>query len=247
MRSARKIMWATWALVPVGFAAFHFGPGRPLAAGAHAGSLARASLRLEREGDAEGTFEALTKALEALPPTTPLETRRALELRCAKAQVDAGQILEGMNRLETLVGELDAEGSSRSETGKDARSALASAAYYATWVMRLEGAAADEWKPMAERARQDFRLLAEQAAATNDEDAPALQRNLEATIRLEQMDLTELVALPLPKQCSSCSGNLSQRCRDQRLSKCKGGSKQNKDARQKIKGAGQGRREGIGW
>lgn len=247
MRAMKKALWAAWALVPVAVLAFHAGPGSRYAADSRAGAFSRASVRLERAGDAEGSLDALTKALEALPPDAPAETRRALELRAARAQIDCGQLLEGMGRMETLVSELDAEGKGAGAMANDARSTLASGAYYAAWVMRLEGASSDEWKPVAERARQGFRLLAERAAEANHPEAGAHQRNLESAIRLEQMDLTELVALPLPKQCSCCGKNLSQRCREQRLSKCKGGQGDSADARSKIKQAGQTERQGVGW
>ena len=87
---------------------------------------------------------------------------------------------------------------------------LARSSYYAAWIMRLEGAAADEWKPEAERARQQFRLLAERAEDGKSQDAALFKRNLEATIRLEQMDLNTLLAKPLPKKCCNCK-SLSQR------------------------------------
>jgi hypothetical protein len=107
--------------------------------------------------------------------------------------------------------------------------------------MRLEGATAEEWTAETEHARQNFRLLAEEATG------PALrvgyEKNLEATIRLERMDLSELQGLPLPKQCQGCK-NCSQKCRSQRASKNKEPKEQEpKDARK----AGVGKRpEGSG-
>jgi hypothetical protein len=138
---------------------------------------------------------------------------------------------------------------------------LARSSYYAAWIMRLEGAAPDEWKPEAERARQQYRLLAERAesrlslressAGGDAADAGLFKRNLEATIRLEQMDLSTLLARPLPKKCCNCK-NLSQRKRKQCQAQCKaGGKKEDKqDIRKVIKkqqtGAGINRREGTG-
>ena len=102
--------------------------------------------------------------------------------------------------------------------------------------MRLEGAAAAEWTVQAEGARQHFRLLAEDGLKADPASARAHQDNLEATIRLERMDLTELQGLPLPKMCQGCK-NVSQKCRGQCQSKCKKpGEKKAKDAR----GAGTG-------
>ncbi len=128
---------------------------------------------------------------------------------------------------------------------------LARSSYYAAWIMRLEGAAADEWKPEAERARQQFRLLAERAEDGKSQDAALFKRNLEATIRLEQMDLNTLLAKPLPKKCCNCK-SLSQRKRKQCQAQCKAaGKKEDKqDIRKVIKqqqtGAGINKREGTG-
>ena len=38
---------------------------------------------------------------------------------------------------------------------------MGKAHYYATWVLKTNGAAEAEWRPFAERARQLFRYLAE--------------------------------------------------------------------------------------
>ena len=65
------------------------------------------------------------------------------------------------------------------------------------------------------------------------------------------MDLSELKALPLPKQCKNCS-NCSSKCRKQRESACKNpGTNKSEDAREKIakekqQGAGKSSREGTG-
>ena len=140
------------------------------------------------------------------------------------------------------------------------RHEIAMTGYHTAWLMRLEGAAAEEWKPEAERARQHFRLLAEQAKTAGDEPT-AFHKNLEATIRLEQMDLSELRARPLPRRCPNPNRcrNLSQRKRKQCQSRCnspgkkKGKGKKKKkgpsDIRKKIKkqnGAGLNRRQGSG-
>jgi hypothetical protein len=83
----------------------------------------------------------------------------------------------------------------------DARASLANAQYYMTWLMRLEGLSRDVWEPEIEAARQTYRLLADQATAGGDDQAAKSQReNLEASIRLARMELSELQGLPLPSQ-----------------------------------------------
>jgi hypothetical protein len=67
--------------------------------------------------------------------------------------------------------------------------------------MRLEGQGREVWEPEAESARQNYKMLAEDAAKKGD--APAVRKHredLEASIRLARMDLSELQGLPLPSQ-----------------------------------------------
>jgi hypothetical protein len=81
----------------------------------------------------------------------------------------------------------------------EARSTLANAQYYMTWLMRLEGEPRDVWEPEIEAARQNYRLLAEQADRQgNSQRARKCQEDLEAAVRLARMDLGELQGLPLP-------------------------------------------------
>ena len=92
-----------------------------------------------------------------------------------------------------------------------------------------------------ENARHNFRLLPEQTQGVQQGTAENYAKNLEAVIRLERMDLSELQGLPLPKQCQGCK-DCSQKCRGQKASRCQQ-PKEPKDAR----GAGVGKRpEGSG-
>jgi hypothetical protein len=95
--------------------------------------------------------------------------------------------------------------------------------------MRLEGEPKDLWEPEIEAARQGYRLLAEQAEINGDADAAKKHRqDLESSIRLARMELSELQGLSLPSQCKGCC---SGKCRG-RSNKGKGnGEGQPKDAR----------------
>src|SRR5262249_5114809 len=159
-----------------------------------------------------------TAALAALPDTSD-ERRHKLEVAAGHALVSSGSIVEGQEQLEKTLRALESEGRGETEVAVAARHELAASSYYAAWLMRLQGARPDEWKPEAERARQQFRLLAEgglgneQAAriaagsldeAHDSDSGSVFRQNLEATIRLERMDLGELLARPLPKNCPKC-------------------------------------------
>jgi len=159
-------------------------------------------------GDAVGAHEALADAESALQAAHGEDVGGpvALELARLRARsaIAGGDLVGGAAALAALLREDAASPGLRHEA--------AAALFNLAWGMRLEGAARDEWMPLAEEARQHFRLLAETADGGL---AAAAARNLEATLRLQRMDLSELQGLPLPKDCKGCK-NLSQRQRKQR-------------------------------
>ena len=117
--------------------------------------------------------------------------------------------------------------------------------YYAAWMMRLEGATTEEWMTEAENARQQFRLLAEECTDRSSQNYTAASENVEAVIRIEQMDLSTLMARPLPKNCCSNCNNLCHNKRKQAQGKRNQGEsksqKKGEDAREKIKKSNQTR------
>lgn len=217
-----------WLIVPVVLLAYHFGPGQARLAQDQAASLISEAREFEASDQWAEAVEAWADAL-ALTPEDKVEARLRLKLAHAHARMYIGELPEAMEQMDQLL-------TTAKETGADAslereiRGSLASAQYYAAWLMRLESAPTEEWLVQAENARQHFRLLAEQTAGTAA--AEGHEKNLEATIRLERMDLSELQGLPLPKCCSGCK-NVSQKCRGQCQSKAKkkGEPKKKKDAR----------------
>lgn len=217
-----------WLLLPVALAAYHYGPGRAALGRDQAASRLAAAGRAEAAQDWPAAMAAYEEALAALPQDAA-PARARVRLAQARARVFTGELPEAMGDLEGLM--LDVKADARLAGLEGAvREELASAQYHAAWLMRLEGADREEWTAQTEKARQNFRWLAEGALATRDARAEDHQRNLEATIRLAQMDVSELQALPLPKQCSGCK-NCSQKCRAQRESKQRQEAKEPKDAR----------------
>lgn len=231
-----------WLALPAVALAVHFGPGRAWLERDDAAALIREAERLGEEAKWEEAAAKYTSALVALP-AGPAEERQRLEVALGRALVMSGSIIEGQERLEKTLAELTAAGQDSSPIAQSARYELATSSYYAAWIMRLEGATAEEWKAEAEVARQNFRLLAEAPASSISEgsDASPCERSLEATIRLEQMDQSELLARPLPKNCPNCKQGLCQRKRKQCASRCnsegkkKGEGKEKQDARQEVK------------
>jgi len=230
-----------WLALPAVALAVHFGPGRAWLERDDAAALVREAERLSEEAQWEEAAAKYTAALAALPDG-PVDERQRLEVALGRALVMSGSMIEGQERLEKTLADLTAAGEELTTVAQSARYELATSSYYAAWIMRLEGATAEEWKPEAEVARQNFRLLAETADSAGSEgDANPFERSLEATIRLEQMDLSELLAKPLPKNCPNCKQGLCQRKRKQCASRCnsegkkKGEQKEKQDARQEVK------------
>jgi len=228
----RKLLLYLWLLTPVVLLAYHYGPGQQGVARDEAAGQIAIAQKAEAAEDWRGAMAAYSAALARLP-ATDRPTRWQLRLAHGKARMEAGEIPEAISDFEGLLAEMEKSDASASTT-EPVRTSLGTAQYYAGWLMRLEGAKAEEWNVPVEGARQQFRLLAEEAPGAGGDH----RKNLEATIRLARMDLTELQGLPLPKCCLGCK-NVSQKCRGQCESKAKKpAEKEKKDAR----GAGSGQR-----
>ena len=228
-----------WALAPVALLAYHYGPGQNGLAREDAKASIQAALDFEAGQQWQQAIDAYNEALATLPDTETAK-RQQLQLARANARIYVGELPEAMLAMEHLLNETAK--SSDSELESKVRSSLASAQYYTGWLMRLELAEKKEWKEPLEKARQNFRLLAEQTAKTDATASEDHQKNLEAVVRLARMDLSEVQALPLPKKCEG-NKNVCSKCRGQKKSNKPKDMKKKEDAR----GASVGKRpEGTG-
>ncbi len=135
-----------------------------------------------------------------LPPGHTAEAQ-CIRVERAKADMLAHRLPEAHAELQALSDELERDAAADPQLRAEARSALANSQYYMTWLMRLEGLSRDVWEPEIEAARQNYRLLAEQAEAAGNTAAASLhEHDLESAIRLARLDLSELQGLPLPSQ-----------------------------------------------
>ncbi|MEO1980831.1 MAG: hypothetical protein ABGZ24_09965, partial [Fuerstiella sp.] len=156
----------------------------------------------EKFSAAVAQFEEALKAL----PVELVDDSRSIRLEMAQAKMNAARLPESNSDLKTLLDEMLAD-ENRSDEGSDVqfeqavRESLANSQFYMTWLMRLEGLSVTEWEPEIESARQNYRMLAENAERAGQSERAQKQReNLEATIRLARLDLTDLQGLPLPNQ-----------------------------------------------
>jgi ferredoxin len=233
----KKIFVTLWLLVPIVLLAYHYGPGQKGVARDQVAVKVSAAQAAEKAEDWTAAVAAYTDALAALPPGDTT-TRYKLQLAKAKARMYTGELPEAMIDMEGLLSDMLKEKADEQQV-REVRGNLATAQYYAAWLMRLEGASTEEWTAEVEQARQNFRLLAEETQAKRDwATSVDYEKNLESTIRLARMDISELQGLPLPKQCQGCK-NCSQKCRKQRASRSQKPAEQKpEDARN----AGSGKR-----
>ncbi len=210
----RKLLLFVWLLLPAAAVAYHYGPGQDRLHSDSAANAAERADQLARQARALAAAEgdeaakslwaeaesAYSEALDSLPDTSVNEAR-VLRLERAKAQMFLSKLPDAHHELTALVEELSADTSADPKLLADARGALANAQYYRTWLMRLEGAPAEEWQPEIEASRQNYKLLAEQSEEAGDVLlAKANQENLESSIRLERMNISDLQGMPLPSQ-----------------------------------------------
>lgn len=243
----RKFLSALWLLVPVAIISWHYGPGQDSLSRDQAARFISNARLAETSKDWKSARDYYRQAMDALP-AGDTDVRLAVQLSAAKTRMYLGELPEGMEQVDALLDEA-LQTSANKALQDEIRATSGLMHYYVAWLMRLEGAETEEWTEQTEIARQQYRLLAEQAAAQKDSAADSYQKNLEAVVRLSRMDLSELKALPLPSECQG-NGNCSGKCRSQKQSKMKSPPKPN-DARQAISeqkaaGAGQNDRPGGG-
>lgn len=193
----RNVLLVTWLLLPIGAWAYHEGPGQDRVAldatdqvlvEAHAAATAA-----QWRDAVRGYEEALAKL-----PKDQEATARRLRLELNKARMQAKGLGTAREELETLVDELAGDKAADPQLLAEARQALARSQFFTTWLMRLEGVSREEWEPEIEAARQNWRLLAEQAGSAAQKAQH--QQDLEAAIRLARLEIEDLQGLPLPSE-----------------------------------------------
>jgi tetratricopeptide (TPR) repeat protein len=196
----RLLVLTIWLLLPLGFYAWHMGPGQHHQAVDQAGSAIALGQKLASENDHAGAVVAFSDALQKLPVERKAESYK-LRLERAKSQMLAKQLPEAHEDLKRLVEQLQADPQADEKLLSEAHSTTANSQYYLTWLMRVEGMGREDWEPEIDSARATYKLLAEQAVERGDTtSARKHQEDLESAIRLARMDLGELTGLPLPSQ-----------------------------------------------
>ncbi|WP_193213525.1 tetratricopeptide repeat protein [Luteolibacter marinus] len=205
-----KILILTlWGLVPVGLLAYHYGPGREQLALDDTAAVLDVAKHKTADGDWPAVIDAYEQSLAKLPKDRIDEARR-IRLELAKARMEASELPKAREELAALVDELNQDPNAHAGFRDEAIATLASARFYMTYLMKLEGLPDSEWEPEIEAARQERKLLVQRATAAGDREAAARHADdLESAIRLARMEPEELYGKAIPKQCNCNSGKCS--------------------------------------
>jgi cell division protein FtsB len=190
----RIILATLWLLVPLGFAAYHYGPGQEQVKLDDTEALLAEARSAVKDENWTTAIESYQKALAKLPKENKEDSIR-IQLEIAKAKMQSSGLPEAREDLASLVSQLNDDPSISSGLKEETLSALANARYYMTYLMKLEGLPAEEWEPEIEAARQEYKLLAQTGA-----DKEKHLADLESAIRLARAEPTELYGLPIPSQ-----------------------------------------------
>jgi hypothetical protein len=159
----RKTLILLWMLFPVAVAAYHFNYGSKQVMRRQAYCLLCEIQRLERQQEPDWSkiidqYKALS---EQLPPDEDPIVLCQVRLAVSKAHLEMLEVETAIEELTRLLQETASVYGENAPITRGVREQLGKAHYYATWVLKNNGAPESQWRPFAERARQLFRYLAE--------------------------------------------------------------------------------------
>ena len=159
----RKFFTLLWLLFPVAVLYYHFNEGQNQIAREKARVHVAKIRELERakEPDWELVIEEYEKLTSELPAEERPVVRHQIRLAKAKARLEMLDVVGAITDLTELLQESAQVHGDDAKITRAVRELLGKANYYATYLLKTNGAAEEEWRPFAERTRQIFRYLAE--------------------------------------------------------------------------------------
>jgi hypothetical protein len=197
----RNILLVSWLVLPVAAWAYHEGPGQDRVALEATDAVLVAAHDAATAGRWKEAVRKYEEALTKQPKNAdamPKSAVQRLQIELNKARMQASQLPEAREELEVLVEQMSADRDTDPALLREARQALARSQFFTTWLMRLEGLDRAEWEPEIEAARQNWRLLAEQAG--EGKEAAQHRTDLEAAVKLARLEIEDLQGLPLPSE-----------------------------------------------
>ena len=159
----RKCLTLLWLLFPVGVLFYHFNEGQQDVAREQARAHLSTIRTLEqvKMPNWQLIVEEYDKVATELPVDEAPVVRHQLRLAKAKAKLEMLDIVGAISDLTELLQESAKTQGDDAPTTRAVRETLGKAHYYATYLLKTNGATEEEWRPYAERSRQIFRYLAE--------------------------------------------------------------------------------------
>ncbi|HYW80270.1 MAG TPA: hypothetical protein VE890_11865 [Thermoguttaceae bacterium] len=159
----RKTLILLWMLFPVGVAAYHVnqGPKQMAREDAYLRLLEIRRLQQQDEPPWPEIIDAYHELSAALPADEDPMVLYEIRLAVCKARLELLDLEQAIEDLTRLLQESATVFGENATLTRGVREQLGKAHYYATWVLKTNGADETEWRPFAERARQLFRYLAE--------------------------------------------------------------------------------------
>jgi hypothetical protein len=159
----RKFFTLLWLLCPVAAFYYHFNEGQNQLARVKARGhvLAIRDAEKAKEPDWPQIVEEYDKLTTELPKDERPLVLHQIRLAKAKAKLEMLDVAGTIEDLNTLLGEAAKAHGEDAKITRGVREMLGKANYYATYLLKTNGAPEEEWRPFAERTRQIFRFLAE--------------------------------------------------------------------------------------
>jgi len=159
----RKFFTLLWLLCPVAAFYYHFNEGQNQLARVKARGHVTAIRDAEKakEPDWAQIVEEYDKLTTELPKDERPLVMHQIRLAKAKAKLEMLDVAGTIEDLNTLLGEAAKAHGEDAKITRGVREMLGKANYYATYLLKTNGAPEEEWRPFAERTRQIFRFLAE--------------------------------------------------------------------------------------
>jgi hypothetical protein len=159
----RKFFTLLWLLFPVGVVYYHFNEGQTQLAREQARDHLLRIRELERakEPDWPTIVEEYDKLAAEFPTDERPTVRHQVRLAKAKAKIEMLDVAGAIGDLAQLLKESAEADGEDGATTRAVRETLGKAYFYATSLLKANGATEEEWRPYAERTRQVFRYLAE--------------------------------------------------------------------------------------
>ncbi len=159
----RKIFTLLWLLFPVAVLTYHFNEGPRQMKRERARGHVEQIRAMEREK--EPAWDAIVEEYDKLAGELPKDERplvqHQIRLAKAKARLELLDVAGSIEDLTALLKECAQMHGDDAPITRAAREMLGKGHYYATYLLKTNGAAEEEWRPFAERTRQIFRFLAE--------------------------------------------------------------------------------------